>query len=206
MTTPVRVALVNDFELIVRGLTGMLGPFHHRLVVTELDVGTNPGRQVDVVLFDTFGQARAGLERVHSLAADSRVGAVAVYTWALPPEQLDAVMAAGARAVLSKSMSAAELSEALIAVDAGEIVISPVLRGGRDVAWPGHDFGLTPRESEVAAFLAEGLSNREIADALCLSEHTVKSHLKSIFRKAGVVSRAQAVARITSDAGFRRYG
>jgi two-component system, NarL family, response regulator LiaR len=204
VTQPIRVALVNDFELIVRGLTGLLRPFHERLVVSELDVGTNPGHQADIALFDTYGHARGGVDRVHALATDPRVGAVAVYTWALAPEQLDAVLAAGARAVLAKSMPATDLADALLAVDAGQVVVSRTFRRPLVESWPGDDFGLTARESEVSAFLAAGLSNREIADALCISEHTVKSHLKSIFRKSGVSSRTQAMARIASDSGFRR--
>ncbi|MDQ1476943.1 MAG: hypothetical protein QOE62_2172, partial [Actinomycetota bacterium] len=70
--------------------------------------------------------------------------------------------------------------------------------------WPGHDFGLTLRESDVAVFLAEGLANREIAAALWVSENTVKSHLKAIYRKAEVNSRGQAVARLLADPGFKR--
>jgi DNA-binding NarL/FixJ family response regulator len=201
---PIRVAIVNDFELIVRGVTGLLRPFHNRVVVTELDVGSNPDHRVDVALFDTYGHARGGVDRVNSLATDNRVGAVAVYTWALPNEQLEAVLGAGARGVLAKSMSGDELADALLAVEAGTRVVSPAFRRPHESGWPGHDFGLTVRESEVAAFLAEGLSNRLIADALCISEHTVKSHLKSVFRKVGVTSRAQAVARIAADASFRR--
>jgi DNA-binding NarL/FixJ family response regulator len=71
-------------------------------------------------------------------------------------------------------------------------------------SWPGHDLGLTARESEVAVFLANGCSNREIADALFISEHTVKTHLKAILRKTGVASRAAAAVRIAQDSGFRR--
>ena len=61
-------------------------------------------------------------------------------------------------------------------------------------------------KSEVAAFLAQGLSTREMAEALSISEHTVKSHLKAIYPKLGVTSRAAAVARIAADPRFRRIG
>ena len=200
----VRVALVNDYEVIVRGLTTMLAPFRNRLAVVEWDVGTNPRGAVDVALFDTYGHGRGGVDRVRSLANDARVGAVAVYTWALPVEQLAAILDAGARGVLAKSTPAGDLVESLLAIGRGELVVSPAFRRPGESEWPGVDFGLTARESEVAAFLAEGLSNREIADALCVSEHTVKSHLKGIFRKVGVSSRGQAMALIMSDPAFRR--
>lgn len=184
----------------------MLDPFRERLRIVELDVGTNPEHRVDIALFDTYGQPRSGIDRVHSLASDSRVGAVVVYTWSITSEQVDAALAAGARGVLAKSESAESLVHALLAVEAGELVVSKAFRRPRGYSWPGFDIGLTARESEVAALLGQGLSNREIADALFISEHTVKSHLKAIFQKAGVVSRAQAIARIAEDAGFRRVG
>ena len=68
--------------------------------------------------------------------------------------------------------------------------------------WPGHDLGLTLRESEVALFLAQGMRNRDIANALWVSENTVKTHLKSIFQKAAVSSRAEAIVRITREVSF----
>lgn len=204
VTHVLRVAVVNDFDVIVRGVAAMLDPFRDRVLVVELDVGSNPEYRVDVALFDTYGHPRGGVDRVRSLATDRRVGAVVAYTWALPPGQLDAILRAGARGVLSKSIPARVLVDTLIAIDAGEIVVSPAFSRPRGCSWPGRDFGLTVRESEVAAFLAEGLSNHAIADSLCISEHTVKSHLKSIFQKAGVASRTQAVARIAGDIDFRR--
>jgi NarL family two-component system response regulator LiaR len=204
VTQVLRVALVNDFELILRGLEAMLGAFPDRVLVVELDVGGNPEYRVDLALFDTYGHARGGVDRVRALAMDPGIGAVVAYTWSLAPERVDAVLTAGARGVLSKSTPAEELLDALAAIDRGEIVVSPVIRRPRGFSWPGHDFGLTERESEVAAFLAAGLSNQDIADALFISVHTVKSHLKAIFHKTGVVSRTQAVARIGDDIEFRR--
>jgi DNA-binding NarL/FixJ family response regulator len=204
VTQVLRVALVNDFELIVRGLAEVLGPFRDRLLVVELDVGSNPEYRVDIALFDTYGHARGGVDRVRSLATDPRVGAVVVYAWVLPPGQLDAVLAAGARGVLSKSTPAEALADTLAAIDGGEIVVSRVFSRPREHSWPGHDFALTARESEVAAFLAEGLSNHAMADALFISEHTVKSHLKAIFQKTGAASRTQVIARIAEDPDFRR--
>ena len=61
-----RVALVNDYEVIVRGVERMLRPFGDRIDVIELDVDQNPDRPVDVALFDSFGNIRLGLDRVES--------------------------------------------------------------------------------------------------------------------------------------------
>ena len=199
-----QVALVNDFEVVLRGLAGMLDPFRDRLRVVELDLNCNPRRRVDIALFDTYGHAHNGIDRVRQLADDPGVGSVVVYTWAISNEQVDAVIAAGARGVVAKSESAEALAHALVAIDGGEMVVSKTFHRPRGYTWPGHDLGLTARESEVAAFLSEGLSNREMAEALSISEHTVKSHLKAIFQKTGVASRAQAVARIMGDPRFKR--
>jgi len=197
-----RVALVNDYEIVLRGLEAMLRPFRDRIEVVELDVEQNPDEAVDVALFDTYGHPRLGLDRVADLARSPHVRAVAVYTWSFAPERFDAARAAGARGVLAKSMSAEALVEALQQIGCQKEFVSA--RFGRSVRqpWPGHDLGLTLREGEVALFLAQGLRNRDIASALWVSENTVKTHLKSIFQKTAVRSRAEAIVRISRDASF----
>jgi len=197
-----RVAVVNDYEIVLRGLEAMLRPFRDRIEVVELDVEGRPDQTVDVVLFDTYGHPRFGLDRVADLAHDPHVRAVAVYTWSFAPERLDAARAAGASGVLAKSMSAESLVDAIQQIARkGEFVSA---RFGRSVRqpWPGYDLGLTLREGEVALFLAQGLRNRDIASALWVSENTVKTHLKSIFQKTSVTSRAEAIVRISRDASF----
>src|SRR5882672_5884803 len=112
-----QVALVNDFELVLRGLAEMLDPFRDRLRVVELDLQQSPQHPVDLALFDTYGHPRNGIERVRELASDRRVGALVVYTWAITNEQVDATVAAGARGVLAKSETAEALAHALLAID-----------------------------------------------------------------------------------------
>ena len=197
-----RVALVNDYEIVVRGLESMLQPFRDRIEVVELDVERNPDQVVDVAVFDTYGHPRLGLDRIADLARDPHVGAVAVYTWSFTPERFDAARVAGARGVLAKSMTADALVDAILQIaDAQEFVSTSFGRAVRQ-PWPGHDLGLTLRESEVALFLAQGLRNRDIASALWVSENTVKTHLKSIFQKTSVTSRAEAIVRISRDDSF----
>jgi DNA-binding NarL/FixJ family response regulator len=199
---PTRVALVNDYEIVLRGVESMLRPFRDRVQVVEIDVETNPDMYVDVALFDTYGHPRLGLDRIASLARDPHVGVVAVYTWSFTPERFTAAQAAGAKGLLAKSMSAEALVEAIERLARDEEVVNKHF--GRSVRqpWPGHDMGFTLRESEVALFLTQGLRNRDIASALWVSENTVKTHLKSIFQKASVTSRAEAIVRISRDASF----
>jgi DNA-binding NarL/FixJ family response regulator len=197
-----RVALVNDYEIVLRGIEGMLRPFKDRIEVVELDVDRDPDQVVDVALFDTYGHSRLGLDRIAELARDRHVGAVAVYTWSFPLDRMDAARDAGARGVLAKSMTADDLVGAIRLIADGQEVISPSFGRAMRQPWPGHNFGLTLRESEVAAFLALGLRNRDIASALWVSENTVKSHLKSIFQKMSVRSRGEAIVRISRDGSF----
>jgi DNA-binding NarL/FixJ family response regulator len=196
------VALVNDYEIVLRGLESMLQPYGDRMEVVEIDVECNPDDKVDVALFDTYGHPRLGLDRIASLAKDPHVGAVAVYTWSFTAERFEAARAAGARGVLAKSMPAPELVDAIERIANEQQYVSPHF--GRTVRqpWPGHDLGLTLRESEVALFLAQGMRNRDIATALWVSENTVKTHLKSIFQKTSVTSRAEAIVRISRDTSF----
>ncbi|MCU1426002.1 MAG: helix-turn-helix transcriptional regulator, partial [Actinomycetia bacterium] len=113
---PVRVALVNDYEIVLRGLESMLRPFRDRVVVVELDIAHNPEHVVDVALFDTYGHPKLGHDRIAELARDPHVGAVAVYTWSVSPQRSDAARAAGARGVLAKSMPADALVDAILQI------------------------------------------------------------------------------------------
>ena len=203
---PVVVALVNDIELVLHGLAAMLRPFRDRIEVVELDVCCNPKRGVDLALFDAYGHAELGLARVASLARASNIGAVVVYTDTATIEQRNAALAAGARGVLSKSMRAGELAEALISVAGGLQVVSERFADHRleEHHALGYKFGLTARESEVAALLARGLSNKALAEGLWISEHTVKTHLKSIFQKTDASSRSEAIVRLVGDTGLAR--
>jgi len=137
-----------------------------------------------------------------TLAHDPHVGVVVVYSWSFAADRVDAARAAGARGVFAKSMTADDLVDAIrLVADDQEVVSTSFGRAVRQ-PWPGHDAGLTLRESEVAAFLAQGLRNRDIAAALWVSENTVKTHLKSIFQKLSVRSRAEAIVRISRDGSF----
>jgi NarL family two-component system response regulator LiaR len=197
-----RVAIVNDYEVIVAGVRAMLAPHRHRVDVVELDVERDPAHRVDVALFDTYGQPGLGIPRVRSLVNSDRVAAVAVYTWALSPASRQAALGAGARGLIAKALPAQTLVESLWTVAGGQVVDTGGFRGAMQGPWPGSQWGLTARESETLALLAIGMANRSIAEALFVSENTVRTHLKGVFRKLSVTSRSQAVARALSDPAF----
>jgi len=197
-----RLAVVNDYEVIVAGVRAMLLPYRDRIEVVELDIGQDPEETVDVALFDAYGQPGLGLGRVRSLAHNELVGAVAVYTWSLTKASRTAAYQAGARGLIAKSLPADALVRSLLEVAGGQTVETGGFRGAIEGPWPGSQWGLTARESETLALLATGMTNRAIAEALFVSENTVRTHLKAIFRKLPVTNRSQAVARALSDPTF----
>lgn len=190
VTRPVRVALVNDYELVVRGLESMLAPYSERIEVVEMDVGGIPTTPVQVALFDTFPGRLEALERVRRMCAASTVEHVVLYTWDARSEFVQMAKTMGIDAVVLKAASAATLVEVIEQVARGEPV-----PWTDDVSTPRpHRTGeqLSERELEVAALIARGLSNREIAAELFLSTDTVKTYVKRLFRKLGVNNRALA--------------
>lgn len=199
------VALMNDYEVVVRGLAHMLQPYTDRVRVAELDVNLPPAQPVDITLYDTFAVTQADGDRVADLVRNDHPGRVVVYSWDTNPDLVAAGLTAGVAGYLPKTLNALELVDALARVHAGEVVViaadpdkDPDLGSGGsgDVAareWPGREFGLTPRESEVLALIAQGLSNKEIAARTYLSMNTVKTYIRSAYRRIGVETRAQAV-------------
>ena len=105
-------------------------------------------------------------------------------------------MAKGASGYLSKTLPARELVIAVEAIADGKVVISdPPLRSrsAAGLDWPGRSEGLTDREAEVLALVTQGKSNIEIAQVMYLSVNTVKTYIRSAYRKIGVTTRSRAM-------------
>ncbi|QIG42078.1 response regulator transcription factor [Nocardioides anomalus] len=192
---PVRVAIVNDYELVVVGVAALLEPFRDRVRVIEVDSNLPVVREVDVILYDTFGQVQGKGVDVDSLVDGGRAKVV-IYSWNLHAELVQESLEAGASGYLSKGMDAEELVRALEAVHEGRRVVP---KGGGTVnprpesSYPGKEQGLTVRESEIIALITQGLSNQEIADRSYLSINSVKTYIRTAYRKMGVERRSQAV-------------
>jgi DNA-binding NarL/FixJ family response regulator len=200
---PCRIALVNDYEVILAGLRTMLAPFRNRVEVVEVNVQDTPDHRVDVALFDTFGQPGLGLDRIKELVTQPHVGEVAVYTWELPEAGRTVAESVGVRGFISKTVSANELVDAICDVADGKDVDTGRFHGvGGQGSWPGARWSLTARESEILALLATGMPNQSIADALFVSQNTVRTHLKAVFQKLQVGNRSQAVAKALSEPSF----
>jgi NarL family two-component system response regulator LiaR len=150
---------------------------------------------VDIALFDTFAQHPEAGPGVADLLADPSVGRVVVYTWNLETRFLDGSLHGDVSAYLSKTLPADDLVAALRAVHAGErlVVTDPADLPAAGGDWPGRQAGLTAREAEVVALITQGLSNAEIAVRASLSINSVKTYIRSSYRKMGVSSRTNAV-------------
>lgn len=191
---PVRVAVVNDYEIVVAGIASLIAPYDDRVAVVELDTGLPVVSAVDVILYDTFGQVQGDGVDLEDLVhgSDARV---AIFSWNTEPALVRRALAKGAAAYLSKELSAAQIVDALERVHAGEQVVPEVAEPVEHAVgeWPGREHGLTAREAEVIALITQGLSNQEIADRSYLSINSVKTYIRTAYRKIGVTRRAQAV-------------
>ncbi|MEO7268481.1 MAG: response regulator transcription factor [Knoellia sp.] len=192
---PVSVAVLNDHELIVRGVAAMLAPYPDLVEVVELDAGVPLKRAVDVTLYDTYTRTSFKGSDLDDLALNPLVGRLVLYTWVLTEELAASARARGVHAALPKSLDGLALASALVKVHGG--LMDLVTMGEEPVissqSWPGRDQGLTPRESEIIALVTSGLSNNEIAERTYLSINSVKSYIRSAYRTMGVLSRSQAV-------------
>jgi DNA-binding NarL/FixJ family response regulator len=186
---PLRLALVNDYEIIVRGLHAMLSPYHERVLIVEHEVGHIPTKTVDVALFDTFAGRRDALGRAAAMVDRGNARHVVLYTWDASADFLEAARATGVSAVVLKSATGADLVSALERVAAGEqLGLEHVTRSpsGEQAE------ALSVREREVLAMLALGSTNAQIAGELYLSVDTVKTYVRRVFQKLGVHNRTQA--------------
>lgn len=190
---PLRLAIVDDYAVVVAGVASFLAS--ERIDVVETGATTSVVNDVDIVLYDTFGQVQGVGIDLQDFVRDSGAKVV-VYSWNLAPKMIQEALAGGASGYLSKVLPGPELVAALEKIMAGEVVVftgenETSERGAGD--WPGRAAGLSPREAEVLALITQGLSNQDIAGRVFISVNTVKTFIRSAYRKIGVTNRTQAV-------------
>jgi DNA-binding NarL/FixJ family response regulator len=200
-----RVFLVDDHHLFRAGVRGALGEAVE--VVGEADevpaaVELISERLPDVVLLDVHmpgGGGRAVIEAIHPVHPDVRFLALSVSD---APEDVIAVIRAGARGYVTKTISGPELIDAVVRVAEGDAVFSPRLAGFVLDAFatmpPGSELpgpfdpeldNLSPREREVLRLIARGYTYKEIARELVISVKTVESHVSAVLRKLQLSTR-----------------
>lgn len=192
---PLRIAIMNDYEIIVSGVATMLAPFHDRIEVVELDNQALVASDVDIVLFDMFAHV-SGLGVSLADVVSQGGSKVVVFTWGGDPVTVEGALAEGAAGYLSKTLAPLDLVKALEDIHAGAVVTTDtyeVMLGEGSGDSPVHVFDLSPREAEVLALIAKGLSNKEIAQTVFLSINSIKTYVRTAYAKIGVRTRSQAV-------------
>ena len=195
-----RVFLVDDHTLFRSGVRAELEG-HHDIVGEAGDAGDAiariPGSHPDVVLVDVHMPGGGGVEVVTRLLAtdpDLRFLALSVSD---APEDVIAVIRAGARGYLTKSIGGAELTDAIERVAAGDAVFSPRLAGFVLDAFAGtlappadaEYEQLTPRERDVLRLIARGYTYKEVARELVLGVKTIETHVSAVLRKLQLSNR-----------------
>jgi DNA-binding NarL/FixJ family response regulator len=198
----ISVLIVDDHPIVHDGVTAILRAETDIRVVasaaTTAEAMTQIGAHApDVVLMDVRLPGEDGLDGVTRILAAFPAVRVIMFTASDADEYVFAAIKAGAKGYVLKGSPGQELVRAIRQVRAGESYLSPAIGAmlARQVASPRRGGGLlSPRELAVLRLVAAGQSNQQIADALRISERTVKFHVTAIFNKLGADNRAQAVA------------
>ena len=193
---PIRIAVVDDYDVVVMGVAHMLDAYRDRVTIAELDSEEPVHDAVDIALYDSFAQAESDQDEFKVLLHNPRIRRVVVYTWNFSPALVSRAVDEGIAGYLSKELDAEGLVTALEAVHHGEVVVSAPPGPDQvndELDWPGRREGLTDREAEILALITQGKSNAEVAALIFLSPNTIKTHIRSLYRKIGVQSRSQAV-------------
>jgi DNA-binding NarL/FixJ family response regulator len=207
---PLRIVVADDQASVREGLVLLLGGLPTIDVVGAAADGEQALALVaehkpDAILLDLHMPVLDGIATTRRLRAEHpSVAVVILTTYADDDSVLDALRA-GARSYLTKDADRADIASALQAAAGGLSVLDPRVQAtllaaatSPAPAAPAHDpvsapDGLTQREAEILALIAQGLTNPEIADRLFLSNHTVKTHISRIFAKTGSRDRVAAI-------------
>jgi DNA-binding NarL/FixJ family response regulator len=204
-TPPVRVLLVDDHRVVRRGVAAYLEQVDDVTVVGEAGNGQEALERVtllesqddlpDIVLMDLMMPVMDGIATTQAIKSRWPSIEVVVMTSFVEEDKVRSALQAGAAGYLLKDSGADEVAQAILAAHSGRTHLDPSVArlladSLRGPARPGED--LTPREKQVLGLVATGASNRQIAEALVVSERTARTHVSAILSKLGLASRTQA--------------
>ncbi|MDQ8188017.1 response regulator transcription factor [Pelagicoccus sp. SDUM812002] len=191
----IRILVVDDHPSMRMGITALVNSQPLMEVVAEASEGEEAIEvyedvQPDVVLMDLRMHGMGGVEAILSICRkfpDARIIVLSTYDW---DEDIHRAIQSGAKSYLLKDMSVEDIAATIRSVFEGDEILP------RQVAVRLEERAerkqLTEREKQVLESLVKGRSNKEVARGLCISEETVKSHLKTLFMKLGVRDRTEA--------------
>jgi len=207
----IRVILAEDHAVVRQGTKHLLDRYPDIEVIGEAGDGEEAVTLVkelkpDVVIMDVRMPRMSGIEATRKVKAEFPEVAVLALTAHDDDEYVFALLESGANGYLLKTAEIEELVKAIRAVHAGQPALDPLVTqkvvsqfmNGKSLpdvmAQVGDEMdGLTSRELEVLRMVAQGLTNKEVAQQLYISDRTVQAHLSSIFSKLQVSSRTEAV-------------
>lgn len=202
----IRVLLADDHTILREGIRALLDDQADIEVIGEAEDGQSTVKLVakltpDVVVMDIAMPLLNGLEATRQIQRDYPQVKVLILTMHENEEYIRQVLAAGALGYILKDAAARDLLGAIRAVHQGEVVLSPAitrlviedyLRWG-DIRPADTSNGLTPREREILQLIAEGYTNKEIAEILCLSVKTIQSHRTNLMSKLDLHDRGELI-------------
>lgn len=184
---PLLVAVLSSQAVVRHGLVDLLSRHPDRVVVVPYPDGHDP----DVVLFDVVDLVDGDLSGLQELLSSTSAKVLALGR-DLRPDLAARALAVGADGAFSMGVSEAELIHSIVSAVAGDGAAGPEDPDGQPRL--GADVGLTAREVEVLTLIAQGRTNRDIAAELFLSPNSIKTYVRTAYRKIGAKSRSQAVA------------
>jgi two-component system NarL family response regulator len=209
MEDAIRVVICDDHSLFRRGLAMVLENEPGIVVVGEAEdgeaaVSTAEELAPDVVLMDVRMPKRSGIEATRAIAELVPTTKILMLTVSDEEEDLYEAVKAGAAGYLLKEISIEEVADAIRSVVSGQSLITPSMASKLLAEFSSLSKAaeqrqslptprLTGRELEVLKLVAQGMSNREIASELFISENTVKNHVRNILEKLHLHSRMEAV-------------
>jgi DNA-binding NarL/FixJ family response regulator len=196
MGEKLKIMIVDDHYLVRVGLTSIIGLEHDMTVCGEAASGEQAvtmyaARRPDVTLMDVRLPGMSGIAATESIRADFPDAKIIVVSTYISDEEVYAALKVGAMAYLVKSVAREELIQAIRKAAAGRRHVPADLAAR--LADRMSRASLSGRELDVLRLLVGGKRNREIANALDITEGTVKLHVSSILGKLGAVDRTEAV-------------
>ena len=195
-----KILLADDHALFREGVKQLLARLHPHVLVIEAANGAEvlhaarAQQDFDLVLLDLAMLGVDGFTGLAAFRTHAPSTPVVVLSASEDAADVRAALDGGASGFISKSSSSEVILGALRLVLAGGVYVPPTLLGGHNAVAAKADIdALTPRQRDVLALLAQGLSNKTIGGTLGLSEATVKQHVSAILKTLNVANRMQAV-------------